>query len=140
MQVATSLHCRNETTSTRNININNFNLQAMNALKNRVQLIGHVGQEPEIKNLAGGKKVAKFSIATNDVYYNENKEKITDTQWHTVTAWGKLADIVENFVTKGKEVALEGKLTHGSYDDKEGIKRYYTEVVANEVLLLGSKN
>jgi single-strand DNA-binding protein len=112
----------------------------MNALKNRVQLIGHVVQEPEIKNLAGGKKVAKFSIATNDVYYNENKEKITDTQWHTVTAWGKLADIIENFVTKGKEVALEGKLTHGSYDDKEGVKRYYTEVVANEVLLLGSKN
>lgn len=111
----------------------------MNALRNKVQLIGNVGNDPEIKILEGGKKLAKFTIATNEVYYNENKEKITDTQWHNVSAWGKTADIIESFVTKGKEIALEGKLTHRSYDDKEGIKRYYTEVVANELLLLGSK-
>lgn len=111
----------------------------MNALRNKVQLIGNVGNDPEIKILEGGKKLAKFTIATNEVYYNENKEKITDTQWHNVSAWGKTADIIENFVTKGKEIALEGKLTHRSYDDKEGIKRYYTEVVANELLLLGGK-
>ena len=111
----------------------------MNALRNKVQLIGNVGNDPEIKNLDGGKKVAKFSIATNDYYYNENKEKITDTQWHNVTAWGKLADIVESYVTKGKEIALDGKLTYNSYTDKEGIKRYTTEIVANEVMLLGSK-
>ena len=111
----------------------------MNALRNKVQLIGNVGNDPEIKILEGGKKVAKFTIATNEVYYNENKEKITDTQWHNISAWGKIADIIENFVTKGKEIALEGKLTHKSYDDKEGIKRYYTEVVANELLLLGGK-
>jgi single-strand DNA-binding protein len=112
----------------------------MNALKNKVQLIGHVGQEPEIKILEGGKKLAKFSIATNDVYYNENKEKVTDTQWHNITAFGKVAEIIESFVTKGKEIALEGKLTHRSYDDKDGVKRTYTEVIANELLLLGSKN
>lgn len=112
----------------------------MNALRNKVQLIGHVGQEPEIKILEGGKKLAKFSIATNDVYYNENKEKVTDTQWHNIIAFGKVADIIEGFVTKGKEIAIEGKLTHRSYDDKEGIKRNYTEVVMNEVLLMGSKN
>ncbi len=112
----------------------------MNALKNKVQLIGHVGQEPEIKILEGGKKIAKFSIATNDVYYNENKEKVTDTQWHNVTAFGKVAEIVESFVSKGKEIALEGKLTHKSYDDKDGVKRNYTEVIINELLLLGSKN
>jgi single-strand DNA-binding protein len=112
----------------------------MNALKNKVQLIGHVGQEPEIKILEGGKKLAKFTIATNEVYYNENKEKVTDTQWHNVSAFGKVAEIIESFVTKGKEIALEGKLTHRSYDDKDGIKRYYTEVIANELLLLGSKN
>jgi single-strand DNA-binding protein len=109
----------------------------MNALRNKVQLIGHVGQEPEIKILEGGKKLAKLTIATNEVYYNENKEKITDTQWHNVTAWGKVADVIESFVNKGKEIAIEGKLTHRSYDDKEGVKRYYTEVVANELLLLG---
>jgi single-strand DNA-binding protein len=109
----------------------------MNALRNKVQLIGHVGQEPEIKVLDGGKKVAKINIATNEVYYNENKEKVTDTQWHNVTAWGKTADIIENFVSKGKEIAIEGKLTHRSYDDKDGIKRFYTEIVANELLLLG---
>ena len=109
----------------------------MNALRNKVQLIGHVGQEPEIKVLDGGKKLAKLTIATNEVYYNENKEKVTDTQWHNVTAWGKTADIIENFVSKGKEIAIEGRLTHRSYDDKDGVKRYFTEIVANELLLLG---
>ncbi len=109
----------------------------MNTLRNKVQLIGYVGNDPEIKNLEGGKKVAKLTIATNDVYYKENKEKITDTQWHNIVAWGKTAEIIENFVTKGKEIGIEGKLTHRSFDDKEGNKRYYTEVVANELLLLG---
>lgn len=109
----------------------------MNALRNRVQLIGHVGQEPEIKLLEGGKKVAKITLATNEVYYNDKKEKVTETQWHNVTAWGKTAEIIENFVSKGKEIVVEGKLAHRSYEDKEGTKRYFTEVVANELLLLG---
>ncbi|MFM9826158.1 single-stranded DNA-binding protein [Flavobacterium sp.] len=109
----------------------------MNALKNRVQLIGHVGQDPEIKNLDGGKKVANFTIATNDSYKNENGEKVEQTEWHKVVAWGKTAEIIEKYVTKGKEIAIEGKLTHRSYDDKNGEKRYITEVVANDVLLLG---
>lgn len=109
----------------------------MNALRNRVQLIGHVGQEPEIKVLEGGKKLARFTIATNEVYYNDQKEKITDTQWHTISAWGKTAEIIESFVNKGKEIALEGKLIHRAWEDKNGEKRYSTEVVANEVLLLG---
>jgi single-strand DNA-binding protein len=116
---------------------NNLILNAMNALRNKVQLIGNVGNEPEIKILEGGKKVAKFTIATNEVYYNENKEKVTDTQWHNVSAFGKTAEIIESFVNKGKEIAIEGKLTHRSYDDKEGVKRYYTEIIANELLLLG---
>jgi single-strand DNA-binding protein len=120
-----------------NINNNNLNLNAMNALKNRVQLIGHVGQEPEIKNLEGGKKVANITIATNDVYYKENGDKVEQTEWHRVSAWGKTAEIIEKYVIKGKEIAIEGKLTHRSYDDKNGEKRYITEVVASEVLLLG---
>lgn len=106
-------------------------------MKNSVQLIGHVGQEPEIKNLEGGKKLANISIATNEVYYRDNGDKVEQTQWHRVTAWGKTADIIEKFVVKGKEIGIEGKLTHRSYDDKDGIKRYVTEVIANEILLIG---
>ncbi len=106
-------------------------------MKNSVQLIGHVGQEPEIKNLDAGKKIANISIATNEVYYRENGDKVEKTEWHRVTAWGKTAEIIEKYVTKGKEIAIEGKLTHKSYDDKDGNKRYITEVVANEILLLG---
>ena len=105
-------------------------------MKKLVQLIGHVGQEPEIKNLEAGKKLANISIATNEVYYRENGDKVEKTEWHRVTAWGKVAEIIEKYVTKGKEIAIEGKLTHRSYDDKDGNKRYVTEIVANEILLL----
>ncbi|HKX85235.1 MAG TPA: single-stranded DNA-binding protein [Flavobacterium sp.] len=109
----------------------------MNALRNRIQLIGNVGQEPEIKNLEGGKKLAKITLATNESYYNDKKEKVTDTQWHTVTAWGKTAELIENYVTKGKEIAIEGKLSYRTWEDKNGEKRYSTEIIANELLLLG---
>ncbi|WP_417859627.1 single-stranded DNA-binding protein [Winogradskyella sediminis] len=109
----------------------------MNTLKNKVQLIGNLGQDPEITNFESGKILAKFSIATNDSYKNAQGEKITDTQWHNVVAWGKTAQIIEKFVTKGKEVAIEGKLTSRSWKDKDGIKRYITEVVCNELLMLG---
>lgn len=105
-------------------------------MKNSVQLIGNVGQEPEIKTLETGRKLANITIATNDVYYKENGDKVEKTEWHRVTAWGKTAEIIEKYVTKGKEVAVEGKLTHRSYDDKEGNKRFITEVVINEILLL----
>jgi single-strand DNA-binding protein len=109
----------------------------MNAIKNKVQLIGHVGQEPEIKTFDGGKKVANITIATNESYTNNKGEKIQNTEWHRITAWGKVADIIEKYVIKGKEIAIEGKLTHRSYDDKDGSKRYITEIVASELLLLG---
>jgi single-strand DNA-binding protein len=109
----------------------------MNAMKNRVQLIGNVGNDPEIKNLEGGKKVANLTIATNDSYKNEKGEKVEQTEWHKVVAWGKTAEIIEKYVTKGKEIAIEGKLTHRGYEDKTGEKRYITEVVANDILLLG---
>ncbi|MEG9327275.1 single-strand binding protein [Salinimicrobium catena] len=109
----------------------------MNTLRNKVQLIGHVGNAPEILTLESGKKLAKFSIATNETYKNNKGEKITDTQWHNVVAWGKTAELVENYVPKGKEIGVEGKLTSRTYEDKEGKKRYITEVVCNELLLLG---
>jgi single-strand DNA-binding protein len=108
----------------------------MNAMKNRVQLIGNVGNDPEIKTLENGKKLAHLTIATNDHYTNEKGEKVDQTEWHRVTAWGKTAEIIEKYVVKGKEVAIEGKLTHRSYDDKNGEKKYITEVVVNEILLL----
>ncbi|WP_179348973.1 single-stranded DNA-binding protein [Winogradskyella pacifica] len=109
----------------------------MNTLKNKVQLIGNLGNDPEITNFESGKILAKFSVATNDSYKNAQGEKITDTQWHNVVAWGKTAQIIEKYITKGKEVAIEGKLTSRSWEDKDGIKRYTTEVVCNELLMLG---
>ena len=109
----------------------------MNAMRNKVQLIGHVGQEPEIKTFEGGKKVANITIATNDHYTNDKGERVEQTEWHRVSAWGKLAEIIEKYVDKGKEIAIEGKLSHRSYDDKEGNKRYITEVIASDILLLG---
>lgn len=106
-------------------------------MKNKVQLIGHVGQEPEVKTFGEGKKVANITLATNDYYTNAKGEKVEDTQWHKVKAWGKVADIIEKYVTKGKEICIEGKLTYSDYLDKDGVKRYVTEIVANDILLLG---
>lgn len=108
-------------------------------LKNRVQLIGNLGMDPEVKKLESGKTMAKISLATNDTYKNQKGEKVTDTQWHNLVAWGKTAEIAEKYLKKGSEVAIEGKLTSRSYEDKEGVKKYITEVVVNEILMLGSK-
>ncbi|MBK5193903.1 MAG: single-stranded DNA-binding protein [Flavobacteriaceae bacterium] len=109
----------------------------MSTLRNKVQLIGHVGNEPEILNLESGKKLVKFSIATNESYKNSKGEKITDTQWHNIVAWGKTAELIETYVPKGKEIGIEGKLTSRSYEDKDGVKKYITEVVCSELLLMG---
>lgn len=109
----------------------------MNAIKNRVQLIGNLGQDPEIVTLEGGSKLAKFSIATSDYYKNAKGEKVEDTQWHNIVAWGKTAEIVESYLTKGKQVAIEGKLIHRTYETKEGEKKYFTEIKCNELLMLG---
>ncbi|MGF1557405.1 single-stranded DNA-binding protein [Paucihalobacter sp.] len=108
----------------------------MNALRNKVQLIGRLGQDPEIVNLESGKKLAKFSLATNENYTNAKGEKVENTQWHYVVAWGKTAEIIEKYVNKGQEVAVEGKLTTRDWEDKDGNKRYITEVVCNELLML----
>ena len=112
----------------------------MNALRNKVQLIGHIGMAPEIKQLDGGKKLAKMSIATNESYKNAKGELIKETQWHNLIAWGKTAGVIEKYITKGKEVAIEGKLINRNYTDKEGVKRYVTEIEVSELLMLGSKN
>ena len=111
----------------------------MNNLKNKVQLIGNLGNAPEIKTLDGGNKLARLSLATNETYKNSKGEKITETQWHNVIAWGKTAEIVEKYFTKGLEVMVEGKLINRNYTDKEGVKRYITEVQATELLILSKK-
>lgn len=111
----------------------------MNTLRNKVQLIGNLGNNPEIITLDSGKKLAKFSIATNENFKNAQGEKVTDTQWHNIVAWNNTAEIIEKYLQKGSEVAVEGKLTSRSYDDKDGNKRYVTEVVINELLMLGNK-
>ncbi len=111
----------------------------MYALKNKVQLIGHLGAKPEVKNTESGKKLAQFNLATSESYRNAKGEKVTETQWHRIVAWGKLAEIAEKYLDKGKEVAIEGKLVNRSYTDKEGNKRYISEIQANELLMLGAK-
>ena len=117
-----------------------LNILIMSTLRNHVQLIGNVGQEPQITNLESGKKVARFSLATNEYYKNEQGEKVQNTEWHTVVAWGRTAEIIEKYAGKGKEIGVSGKLKSRSYEDNEGVKRYVTEVEANEILLLGVRN
>lgn len=111
----------------------------MYSLKNKVQLIGHLGNAPQVKETESGKKRASFSIATNEIYRNAKGEKVTETTWHNMVAWGRVADIVEKYLNKGSEVAVEGKLISRSYTDKTGIKKFTTEVQVNELLMLGSK-
>jgi single-strand DNA-binding protein len=109
----------------------------MSNLKNKVQLIGRLGQSPEVKHLESGKTVANFSLATNEKYKNAKGELMENTEWHNLVAWGKTAEIIEKYVQKGSEIAIEGKLTSRSWEDKDGNKRYTTEVVVNELLLMG---
>ena len=111
----------------------------MSSIKNHVQLIGNVGQEPTVTNLESGKKVALLSLATNENYKNSKGEKQTDTNWHTVVAWGRVADIIEKYAEKGKEIGIVGKLKTRTYTMDDGNQRYVTEVVADEILLMGNK-
>ncbi len=111
----------------------------MNTLVNRVQLIGSLGQDPELKTFDNGKRNAKFTLATNETYRNNEGEKVTNTTWHNIVAWGKTADIIEKYVSKGDKICVDGKLSNRNYEDKDGIKRYVTEIVANEILMLGQK-
>ena len=108
----------------------------MNTLRNKVQLIGRLGQDPEIITFKDGGKMAKFSLATDDSYKDKNGNKVERTYWHNVVVRNGLVKVVEEYVTKGKEIAIEGKLINRSYEDKDGQKRYVTEVVANELLML----
>ena len=108
---------------------------------NRVFLIGHLGGEPEIRYIAQGERaVARSSLATNEVYFdqasNENKKR---TEWHRIVAWGRLAEFCEKYLTKGKQIYIEGKLRTRTWEDKTGNKRSTTEIEAQSIVLLGKK-
>lgn len=111
----------------------------MSNLRNSVRLTGFLGNAPEVKELSKTKKIARLSLATNDAYKNDKGEKVEETQWHTLVLWDKQAEIAEKYLNKGSEIAIEGKLNNRSYTDKDGVKRYVTEVVVSEVLMLGKK-
>ena len=108
------------------------------SLRNKVTLIGRTGKDVEIVKFENG-KLAKVSLATTDHYTNALGEKVEETQWHSLSAGGKLADIMEKYVEKGKEIAVEGKVVYRTYDDKDGVKRYITEIRVEELVLLGGK-
>ena len=111
----------------------------MKSLRNSVQLIGRLGQDPEVISLTSGKKLSKFSLATNESYRDAQGEKVTETQWHNIVAWEKKADFVNEYLKKGMEVALEGKLIHREYESSNGEKRIATEINLNEVVMVGAK-
>ena len=111
----------------------------MNGLRNSVRLIGHIGTDPETKEFESGKKVSRFSLATNEVYKNAKGEKVKDTVWHNLVMWGKTAIVAEKYLEKGAEIGIEGKVTSRSYTTKEGEKKYITEIVVGELMMLGKK-
>ncbi len=110
----------------------------MKSVRNSVQLIGRLGKDPEVKSV-GKSQRATFSIATTDNYKNAKGEKVEDTQWHNVVMWGKLAEIAGQYLKKGAEVAVEGKLVHRVYETDKGEKRFFTEINVNDLAMLGSK-
>ena len=112
----------------------------MSNLRNSVRLMGFLGSDPEVKAISEKKKVARVSIATNDSYKNDKGEKIEETQWHNLVLWDKLANLAESYLHKGSEIYIEGKLNSRTYTDKEGAKRYITEIVVNDIQMLGKKS
>lgn len=111
----------------------------MNTLKNTVRLIGNLGQDPEIRNLEKGNKLARFSLATSDRFTGKDGQIHNETQWHNLIVWGSLAGLCEKYLSKGKEIAVEGKLVYRNWQDDKGTKHYNTEIVVNELMFLGNK-
>lgn len=112
----------------------------MNNLRNSVRLIGNLGMDPEIREITNDRKMAKFSLATTESYTDKLGGKVTDTQWHNMVCWGKQANLAAQYLHKGSKVIIEGKLISRSYVDKEGVKRFITEIVVNEIMFLNDKN
>jgi single-strand DNA-binding protein len=111
----------------------------MNNLRNRVTLIGRLGKEPEVRTIEGNKKVVRMSLATNGDYINKDGEKVKDTQWHNLVVWGKLCDMCEKYLTKGKEIAVEGKIIYRYWDDKQGVTHSLTEINVIDLLMISPR-
>ena len=105
-------------------------------MKNSVTLIGNLGGDVELKEFDSGSKAARFSLATSETYKNKQGEKVTETQWHTIKLWGKLAELAHTYLKKGSSVCIDGKIVYNQYE-KDGEKRYYTEIVAEKLTFLG---
>ncbi|MFN7302698.1 MAG: single-stranded DNA-binding protein [Bacteroidia bacterium] len=110
-----------------------------NAIRNSVRLLGHLGQDPEVKQIGNGNKVAKCTIATSETYKSKEGEQVSETTWHQLVIWGKQAEIAERLMKKGVEVAIEGKISNRTYTDQEGVKRYVSEVIVQEFVVLTRK-
>ncbi len=111
----------------------------MKSLRNSVQLIGNLGMDPEVKQVSNGNKMARFSLATTETYKNQKGEKVTETQWHNLIIWGGLAEVAEKYLKKGKQIAVEGRLETNTYDDKEGKRKFYTQINVNDLVMLDGK-
>lgn len=108
----------------------------MNALANRVHLIGNLGQDPEIKTLDGGKKMVKFTLATNESYKDQEGKKVEVTTWHNIVAWNGFADVAETYLKKGEQVAIEGRISYRVYEDKNKVTKYFTDITVTDLMLL----
>lgn len=111
----------------------------MATIKNSVRLIGNIGMDPDVKTFDNNRKMVRLSLATNDSYKNDKGEKVTDTQWHNIVLWGAQANMAETYLKKGDSVIIEGRLASRNYNDKDGVKRYVTEVVVNEFVKMSGK-
>ena len=107
---------------------------------NKVILVGNVGKDPEVKHLDSSASVANFTLATSDHYTNKSGEKVTTTEWHNIVCWSGLATLAENYIRKGSQIYVDGKIRTRSYDAQDGSKRYITEILADTIQLLGRKN
>jgi len=107
----------------------------MTTLRNSVQLIGRLGNDPEIRTFGDNKKVAKFSLATSSYYNDKNGERVTETEWHNIVAWNTTAEIAEKYLKKGQEIAVAGKIVYRKWEDKDGNTRYNTEIIINEIVM-----
>jgi single-strand DNA-binding protein len=110
----------------------------MNNLRNKVQLIGNLGQDPEVKTLESGKKVTRFTLATKEDFKNADGQKVSETTWHNIVAWNGLAEFAGKYLKKGKQIAAEGRIAYRSYEDKKGVTKYTTEIILNELMMLGA--
>lgn len=107
---------------------------------NKVILVGNLGKDPEVRHLEGGASVANFPLATSESYKDRNGNRVDQTEWHNVVVWRGLADVAEKYLKKGNQVYIEGKIRTRSWDDKDGVKRYTTEIVADQMTMLGRRD